>query len=92
VPLFIVVLGLTTGQAAGTSMVAVAALTIPTLLTHWALGHIDWPVAAAFAIGVLPGSLAGGRLSRHIPAQQARRAFGTLLVGFALWFLARQIL
>jgi uncharacterized membrane protein YfcA len=41
VPLFIVVLGLTTSQAAGTSMVAVAALTIPTLATHWALGHID---------------------------------------------------
>lgn len=92
VPLFIVVFGLTTGEAAGTSMVAVGVLTIPTLVAHWALGHIDWPVAIAFAVGLLPGSLAGAHLALHIPAQQARRSFGLLLVGFAVYFLAYQLI
>ncbi len=92
VPVFIVLLGLTAGEAAGTSMVAVGVLVIPTLATHMVLGHIDWPVALVFALGVLPGSLVGARLAVRLPADQARRWFGIMLVGFALWFLARQVL
>ena len=92
VPLFIVVLGLTAATAAGTSMVAVGALTIPTLVTHALLGHIDWTVAMIFAIGVVPGSLLGSRLAPRLPARQLRTAFGCLLVAFATWFLLRQAL
>jgi len=92
VPVFILLLGLGAGEAAGTSMVAVGALTIPTLLTHWFLGHIDWPIAIAFAVGVLPGSLVGARFAQRLPAASARRAFGTLLVSFAVWFLLRRII
>jgi uncharacterized membrane protein YfcA len=92
VPLFVVFLGLRTSEATGTSTLAVGALTIPTLLTHWYLGHIDWAVAATFAVGVLPGSFAGARLSTVLPAAPARRAFGLLLVAFSLWFLAHQLL
>jgi uncharacterized membrane protein YfcA len=92
VPLFIVVLGLTSSEAAGTSMVAVGALTIPTLATHWALGHVDWPIALVFAVGAVPGSVVGSRLAQHIPTGRLRRAFGVVLVTFATWFLARQLL
>lgn len=92
VPVFIVFLGLGAGEAAGTSMVAVGALTVPTLLTHWFLGHIDWPIAIAFAVGVLPGSLVGAHLAQRLPSTSARRAFGTLLVTFAVWFLVRRII
>jgi uncharacterized protein len=91
VPLFIIVFGLTALEAAGTSMVAVGLLTVPTLIAHWALGHIDWSVALAFGIGLVPGSLAGARLALRIPASSARRAFGLLLVAFALYFLATQL-
>jgi len=90
VPLFVVVLGLTSKEAAGTSMLAVGALTVPTLLTHWALGHIDWPVALIFAVGMLPGSLAGAQLAQGLPAQRVRHAFGVVLVLFAAWFLVHQ--
>lgn len=89
VPLFVLTFGLTSAQAAGTSMVAVSALTLPTLLTHMALGHIDWPLAAAFAVGLIPGSATGALLAERIAAATARRAFGTLLVLFAVWFLVR---
>ena len=46
VPLFIVAFGFTAARAAGTSLVVAAALTVPTLATHWLLGNIDWSIAA----------------------------------------------
>lgn len=91
VPLCIVVLGLTAARAAGTSIVAAGALSLPTLLVHWSLGHIDWPVALVFGLGMLPGSLAGSRASDRIPEALARQLFGVALVGFAAWFLVRQL-
>jgi uncharacterized membrane protein YfcA len=92
VPLFVVVLGLTMPESAGTSLVVIAVLSIPTLTTHWALGHIDWVVAAAFAAGAIPGAVAGSSLAQHVPAEAMRRGFGVLLVTFAAYFVARQVL
>ena len=92
VPLFVVVFGLTSRQAAGTSMLAVGALTVPTVITHTALGHVDWHVSLVFALGMLPGSLAGAQMAQRISAARARRAFGVVLVVFAGWFLVHQAL
>jgi uncharacterized membrane protein YfcA len=92
VPIFVLVLGFTATRAAGTSMVVVAALMVPTLATHWYLGNIDWAVAGAFAVGVIPATVAGARLGRHVPEAATRRAFGVVLVAFSLWFLATRVL
>ena len=92
VPLFVLVLGLTMPESAGTSLVVIAVLSIPTLITHWALGHIDWGVAFAFAGGAIPGALLGSRLITHLPAEKLRKGFGILLIGFAVYFTARQTL
>ncbi len=91
VPVFVLLLGLSTAKAAGTSMVVVTALIVPTLATHWALGHIDWVVAAGFAIGLIPATALGARVAQHVSPSRSRLAFGLLLVVFALWFLARQL-
>lgn len=91
VPAFVVLLGLSTGMASGTSMVAVGALALPTLIVHWQLGHIDWPVALIFGVGLVPGSLVGARLAQHVPTDLARRIFGVLLVVFSVWFLSREL-
>lgn len=91
VPLFVIVLGLTMPQSAGTSLVVIAVLSIPTLATHWALGHIDWTVAAAFAAGSIPGAFGGSRLAQHLPAEAMKRGFGVLLIAFAVYFVARQL-
>ncbi len=88
VPLFVLVLGLPATVAAGTSMVAVGILIVPTLLMHAWLGHIDWPVALLFGIGVLPGSQVGAYIANHVPAGTTRKGFGLVLVGFSIWFLA----
>jgi len=90
VPLFIVGFGLAAGEAAGTSLLVVGVLTVPTLVTHAMLGHIDWTVAAAFGAGVVPGSLAGAGLAGRIPPAVARRALGVLLLTFSIAFLAVQ--
>lgn len=92
VPLFLLALGLDMHEAAGTSLVVAASLTVPTLLTHAAMGNIDWAISLAFAIGLVPGALAGSRTAPRLPTSSLRVAFGALLVGFALWFLARQVL
>jgi len=91
VPLFVVVLGLTAARAAGTSIVAAGALSLPTLAVHWSLGHIDWAVAVVFAVGMLPASLAGARVADRLPPALARRLLGVALVTFATWFLLRQL-
>ena len=87
VPLFVLVLGLTMPESAGTSLVVIAVLSIPTLLTHWALGHIDWTVAAGFAAGSIPGASAAPPLAQHLPAEVMKRGFGVLLIAFAAYFL-----
>ena len=92
VPLFVVVLGLTLPESAGTSLVVIAALSVPTLATHWALGHINWNIAAAFALGSIPGAAIGSLVTQHLPAESMKRGFGILLIVFAAYFVGRQIL
>ena len=55
------------------------------------MGHIDWTIAAIFAVGVLPGSIIGSRLTQRIDPALSRRAFGIVLVTFAIYFLIRQL-
>lgn len=90
VPLYLVVLGLGMRQSAATSLVVIAALSVPTLVTHWALGHVDWRVAGAFAAGAVPGGFVGGRVAHLFGGDSVRKAFGVLLVLFAIYFVAKQ--
>ena len=91
VPAYLLVLGLSIRTAAGTSLLVVAALTIPTLAVHWALGHIDWPAALAFAVGSVPTSWVMSRQAQRIPTQHLQRAFGVLLVAFSIWFVTYRL-
>jgi len=91
VPLFVLLLGLTMPESAGTSLVVIAVLSVPTLATHWALGHINWAIALAFAAGSIPGAAVGSRLAHVLPAQAMKRGFGILLIGFAVYFVGRQL-
>ncbi len=92
VPLYLLVFGLRMRQAVGTSLVVIAVLAGPTLATHWALGHIDWPVAGAFAAGLLPGAAVGGRVAQRLHGRMVRQTFGWLLVTFGLLFTASRLL
>lgn len=91
-PLYLLVFGLSMRQAVGTSLLVVAALSVPTLLAHWALGHVDWAVAGAFAAGVLPGSFLGARWAGHVEGGAQRRAFGWFLILFGAAFTLYRLL
>lgn len=86
VPLYLLVFGLRMRQAVGTSLLVIAVLAVPTLATHWALGHIDWVLAGEFALGMLPGSVLGSRLAHRLQGPTLRRAFGWFLVAFGVAF------
>ena len=91
VPAYLLLLGLSMRTASGTSLLVIAALTIPTLVTHWALGHIDWPAAIAFAIGSIPASFVMSRQAQRIHVEHLQRAFGVLLVAFSIWFVVYRL-
>jgi uncharacterized membrane protein YfcA len=80
VPAYLLVFGLTMRQAAGTSLLVIVVLAIPTLAVHWSLGHVDWIVAGAFALGAIPAAFFAGRFAHVVEGPRIRRAFG--------WFLS----
>lgn len=85
-PLYLLVFGLRMRQAVGTSLMVVAVLSVPTLVTHTALGHVDWAVAGLFALGVVPTSVIGSHYSNRFSAGMQRRYFGVFLIAFGLVF------
>lgn len=86
-PMYMLIFGLRMRQAVGTSLLVVAALSVPTLVTHWSLGHIDWRVSGLLLLGQVPGSFLGANLARRITGVGvARRAFGRFLIVFGIAF------
>ena len=88
VPLYLLFFGLRMRQAVGTSLLVVAALSVPTLVSHWLLGHVDWTLAGEFAAGMLPGAAVASRLAQRLHGARLRLAFGLFLVVFGLGFTA----
>ncbi len=80
VPMFLLLFGLTMPEASGTSLAAIAVLVIPTTATHWALGHINWSVAAALTLGAIPASAVTAAWAQHVDATTLQKAFGWFLI------------
>lgn len=91
VPMFLLLFGLTMPQASGTSLAVIAVLAIPTTAAHWALGHVDWSVAAALALGAAPAGAITATWAQRVTATRLQAAFGWFLivsgVAFALYRL-----
>ena len=67
VPMYLLLFGLNMRESAGTSLLVVALLALPTLAAHLALGHVNWAVAGAFALGSVPTSAVSARLAHLVP-------------------------
>ncbi len=80
VPMFLLLFGLTMLEASGTSLAVIAVLAIPTTATHWALGHIDWTVAAALTVGATPASAVTAAYTQHVDGTKLQKAFGWFLI------------
>jgi hypothetical protein len=92
VPMYLLVFGLDMREAAGTSLLVIAVLSVPILVVHAALGHINWTVAGAFSLGAVPASFLSGRLAQRVAIDRLRKVFGWFLVGSGLAFVLYRIL
>ena len=86
VPMYLLVFGLNIRQSVGTSLLVIVFLAIPTLITHWALGHIDWTVAGSLSLGLIPASTISSRYAQRVAGPTLRRAFAWFLILFGAAF------
>lgn len=91
VPLLTRWLGFGVKRAIATSLVAVTILAIPGTITHALLGHIDWGIALALSLGVIPGAILGARITLGASDRVVRLAFATLLLVVGLWLAGTEL-
>lgn len=94
---FLIVPGLTaaTGMsmiyAVGSSLVAVTAFGLTTAVNYSLSGLVDWPLAFAFVVGGLGGSLGGTHLAHHLSKERGRltTVFAILIFSVAVYMLVK---
>ena len=62
-PAYTVALRMPPKRAVATSLVAVAMFSVPAMVTHALLGHINWTYALLLTVGVVPGAQVGAKLT-----------------------------
>jgi uncharacterized membrane protein YfcA len=92
VPAFSVWVGLPLKDTIATSLACVGILAVPGTLTHWALGHIDWTLAAALAIGVIPGAWIGAHFTMAATDRALRNRVGAVLGLIAVVYAAGELI
>jgi uncharacterized membrane protein YfcA len=79
VPLFTSWVRLSIKEALATSLACVGVLAIPGMITHAALGHIDWLFALPLSVGVVPGASLGAHLTLRSSDRSLRVMVGVVL-------------
>ncbi|MBE0476079.1 MAG: sulfite exporter TauE/SafE family protein [Coriobacteriia bacterium] len=67
-------------RAIGTSLIAISLMALPGSVTHYALGNVDPVLALLLAVGVVPGSLLGARVTRYARERTVQVGFAVLLL------------
>lgn len=70
-------------RAHGTSLAAMVPMTVAGLATYVGGGHVDWPAAAALAVGALVGAWVGAGLLARVRTRTLTVAFAVALVASA---------
>jgi uncharacterized membrane protein YfcA len=79
-PAFTSVLRIPIKEAVASSLVAVAIFSVPALLTHIVLDHVNWTFALLLTVGVIPGAQVGSTLTLGATDRTVRVLFGAFLV------------
>ena len=90
VPLMLSLVGITMKQASGTSLVAVAILAVPGVISQALLGNVHYLAGIAVAVGSIPGAIVGARLVQVVPERQLRFLFGGFLFVAAAMLIANE--
>jgi uncharacterized membrane protein YfcA len=92
VPVFTRMLRIPVKEAIASSLVAVAIFSIPALVTHALLGHINWAFAIPLTIGVVPGAQIGSRITVGARDKTLRTMAGVFFVVLAIVYGGSEIL
>ncbi len=77
-------------RAVASSLVAVAMFQVPALVTHVAVGHVNWALALPLMAGVVPGAQVGAKLTVAASDRTIRILFGLLIVVLAIVYGATE--
>ena len=91
VPAFVGLLRLPTKQALATSLICVAAFSIPGVITHHLNGFIDWKVAGILCATVFPMSALGARATTKLRSETVELSFGVGMLIFAILFILKNL-
>lgn len=91
VPCFLYLFDMPIKSAFGTSLIVVACVAVPGMLTHYNLGHVDMPLALAMIVGSAPGSLIGSAVAIKLKDSWLRRAFGVVMLIVAAILIRKEI-
>ena len=89
VPAFVGILRMKTKQALATSLVCVAVLSLPGIVTHHINGFIDWETAGILSATVIPLSALGAKVTTRLHSGTIELIFGIGMLIFALLFILR---
>ncbi|HEX2383935.1 MAG TPA: sulfite exporter TauE/SafE family protein [Acidimicrobiales bacterium] len=92
VPAYTGLLRMPAKRAVATSLVAVAIFSVPAMITHALLGHINWAYALPLVVGVVPGAQVGARVTIHGSEARLRFLMGLFFTVLALLYGAGELL
>ena len=78
-------------RAIGTSLFAIAVLSVPGTITHALLGNVDWRIALGLTLGVVPGALVGARIALGAADRSVRLAFAVMLIAVGGWLAVNEL-
>ena len=91
-PAFTQILKIPMKVAVASSLVAVAIFSIPALVTHTLLGHVNWTFALLLTAGAVPGAQIGSKITLGATDRTLRVAFGTFVMVLAIIYGTAEIL
>ena len=92
VPAFVHFVRMEVKAAIATSLVCVGLFAIPGAVTHALLGHVDWRVAAALIVGVIPGARVGASLAIRANDRRLRVTVATFLAITAVIYAGAELI
>ncbi len=91
VPALFFLLRLDIKECLGNSLAVIAIVALPGSLYHSLLGHVDWSIALAMALGVIPGSYVGSRATLRARNRRILPLFAVLLAAIGIIFLFKEV-
>ncbi len=91
VPALTLLGGLPMRKAVGSSLLVITLQSLSGFVGHMTHVQVDYVLAAELSGSAVLGSVIGGALSKAVPQEQLRRAFGIFVLGMAAYMAFKQL-